>query len=119
MTSDQPLSNALAFTRTAGAADWLTVTDQAAVYLGLQLAKMIDAAIDSGAVNDLAILSPKYMAVLQQLHLTTETRNQGKSDDAEVGTSYADTYLRLINPKAGKRPPGGNKRGPDSKPISR
>jgi hypothetical protein len=118
MSSDQPLSNALAFTRTAGAADWLTATDQAAVYLGLQLAKMIDVAIDTGEVADVAVLSPKYMAVLQQLHLTTETRNQGKSDDAEVGASYADKYLRLIDTKTVKRPSAGDKRRPDSKPTS-
>lgn len=91
---------------------WLTSSDGAAVALARSLAKCLDVCFDTGeGIKDVPQLSARYLSVLQQLHLTVETRVASKQGEQEDGTNYVGDYLRLIDSKAGKSKAGTAKRG--------
>ena len=91
---------------------WLTSSDHAAVALARRLAFALDVAFDTGeGLKDVPQLSARYLSVLQQLHMTVETRVASKQGDETDGTSYVGDYLRLVNTTAGKSKTGSPKRG--------
>lgn len=91
---------------------WLTSSDHAAVALARRLAFALDVAFDTGeGLNNVPQLSARYLSVLQQLHMTVETRVASKQGDETDGTSYVGDYLRLVNPKVVKSKAGTPKRG--------
>ena len=108
------------FRQSVESAQWITSTDVGAITLGRRLAAALDVAFDKGEVGDVAVLAPKLLAVLQQLHLTTETRIQGKQEDQHDGTDFAADYLRLVNPTTpNKTKPRANSRATGGTPSKR
>ena len=92
-------------------AGWLTPSDRAAVMLAKRLARALDVCFDLGeGMRDVPQLSARYLAVLQQLHLTVDTRVSSKQGDEQDGTNYVGDYLRLVNPAVGKSQAGTSKR---------
>lgn len=88
-------------------ANWITATDVAAITLARRLAMTLDVAFDTGETKDIAALAAKYLIVLQQLHLTVETRVLGKQSEENDGSNHVGNYLRLIetkNPKQTAKP---------------
>ena len=81
-------------------AAWLTASDVGAITLARRLAVLLDSCFDTG--QELALvpqLTGKYLATLQQLHLTVDTRVASKQGDEMDGQQYVGDYLRLINTK--------------------
>lgn len=100
-------------------AKWIDPADMAAVTLARRVALALDTAFDMGAdLKDLTALSGRFLTVLQQLHLTTETRTASKKTDDNDGTQYVGDFLRLVQTKNTKPKPKAAKRGPVSKPAS-
>jgi hypothetical protein len=114
--NEKILGNCLnSFRQSVECAQWIKATDIGAITLGRRLAAALDVAFDTGEIGDVAALTPKLMTVLQQLHLTTETRIQGKQEDHNDGTEYAAAYLRLITPQTpNKAKPRANSGGTNS-----
>jgi hypothetical protein len=100
------------------AADWLQVSDRGALALARRLATALDVAFDMGELKDVPGLAGRLIGVLQQLHLTTETRTQGKQKDENDGTGYVGDYLRLLKAEDSKSESGSTKRRAGSKPTS-
>jgi hypothetical protein len=100
------------FKQSVECAQWITATDIGTITLGRRLAAALDVAFDAGDIGDVAVLAPKLLAVLQQLHLTTETRTQGKQEEQHDGTDFASDYLRLVNPTATNKAKSRSVRGP-------
>ena len=115
MTGNEKISLADAFDKSVKSGNWLTASDAAAIQLGRALAVAIDSAMDHADGDALALLAPKMLAVLKDLHLTVETRNQGKQHDTDSGEKYAGDYLRLVSATAGKSKSGTAKRRSTSK----
>ena len=87
-------------------AGWITESDAAAVTLARRLALAVDTAFDIGAdLKDLTALTGRFLTVLQQLHLTTETRVASKKTDENDGTEYVGDFLRLVKAKNTKPKP--------------
>ena len=84
-------------------ANWLAPTDVAAMTLARRLALALDTAFDMGDLKEATPLAAKYLNVLQQLHLTTETRTAGKQGEENDGTNHVGDYLRLLKPKDSKQ----------------
>lgn len=84
------------------AANWLQTTDAAALAMARRLALALDVAFDSGEIKDVPQLSGRLIGVLQQLHLTVETRTQGKQEVESDGSEHIGNYLRLLNPADSK-----------------
>lgn len=98
---------------------WVSQTDAAAVSLARRIAKALDTAFDLGAdLKDITALSGKFLNVLQQLHLTVETRTASKKDEEHDGTAYVGDFLRLVKTKNPKPPTKSAQRRPVSKPVS-
>ena len=97
------------------AANWITLSDAAAVALAERLALALDVALDTGELKDVPQLSQRFLAVLQQLHLTPETRTQGKRDDEADGNGHRENYLRLLATPINESKTGTSKRGASSK----
>jgi len=97
------------------ASNWIAKTDAAAVHLARRMAKALDTAFDMGAdLKDITALSGKFLTVLQQLHLTVETRTASKQEEND-GTAYVGDFLRLVKTKNPKPPAKTAQRRPASK----
>ena len=92
-------------------ANWIAPTDVAAITLARRIAMALDTAFDMGELKEATPLAAKYLQVLQQLHLTVETRTQGKQGEQNDGTNHVGDYLRLINTKDTKQKPKTAQRG--------
>jgi hypothetical protein len=77
-------------------ASWISESDGAAVSLALRLANALDMAFDTGEIKDVAGLAQRLTVILQQLHLTVETRTQGNKEEENNGNELQQTYLRLL-----------------------
>lgn len=100
------------------AADWLQISDRGALALARRLATALDVAFDMGELKDVPGLAGRLIGVLQQLHLTTETRTQGKQKDENDGTGYVGDYLRLLKTEDSKSKSGSAKRRVSGEPTS-
>jgi hypothetical protein len=80
-------------------ANWIAPTDVAAITLARRIAQALDTAFDMGDLKEATPLAAKYLAVLQQLHMTVETRTAGKQGEENDGTNHVGNYLRLIEAK--------------------
>jgi hypothetical protein len=115
----QPITIYLSLDQSLTAAKWIDPSDAAAVTLARRLALALDTAFDMGAdLKDLNALGGRLLAVLQQLHLTTETRTASKKTDENDGTEYVGDFLRLVKTKNTKPATKIAKRRPVSKPPS-
>ena len=65
----------------------------------------LDTAFDISELKEATALAAKYLQVLQQLHLTVETRTLGKQGDQNDGTNHVGNYLRLLDTKNTKPKP--------------
>jgi hypothetical protein len=93
------------------AANWLQTTDAATVAMARRLAIAVDVALDTGEIRDVTQLSGKLIGVLQQLHLTVETRTQGKQEVESDGSEHIGNYLRLLQtPDTKSKPKTANRR---------
>jgi hypothetical protein len=86
-------------------ANWLAPTDVAAMTLARRIALALDTAFDMGDLKEATPLAAKYLNVLQQLHLTVETRTLGKQGEENDGTNHVGSYLRLLETKDRKPKP--------------
>ena len=86
-------------------ANWLAPTDVAAMTLARRIALALDTAFDMGDLKEATPLAAKYLNVLQQLHLTVETRTLGKQGEENDGTNHVGNYLRLLETKDRKPKP--------------
>lgn len=99
------------------ASNWISPSDAAAVHLARRIAKALDTAFDMGAdLKDITALSGRFLTVLQQLHLTVETRTAIKQEEND-GTAYVGDFLRLVNTKNPKPPAKTAQRRAASKPT--
>jgi hypothetical protein len=95
-----PIGCYLSLESALAAAKWIDPADAAAVTLARRVALALDTAFDMGAdLKDLTALSGRFLTVLQQLHLTTETRTASKKTDDNDGTAYVGDFLRLVKTK--------------------
>jgi hypothetical protein len=108
---NKPMSCYLSLNSAIGVANWIAPTDVAALTLARRLAMALDTAFDMGELKEATPLAAKYLQVLQQLHLTVETRTQGKQGEQNDGTNHVGDYLRLINTKDTKQKPKTAQRG--------
>jgi hypothetical protein len=100
------------------ASNWISPTDAAAVHLARRMARALDTAFDLGAdIKDITALSGKFLSVLQQLHLTVETRTASKKEQENDGTAYVGDFLRLVKTKNPKPPAKTTQRRATSKPT--
>ena len=114
-----PIGCYLSLESAIAAAKWIDPADMAAVTLARRVALALDTAFDMGAdLKDITALSGRFLSVLQQLHLTTETRTASKKTDVNDGTEYVGDFLRLVNTKNTKSAAKTSKRRPVSKPAS-
>jgi hypothetical protein len=101
----KPMSLYLSLNSALSVANWIAPTDVAALTLARRLALALDTAFDMGDLKEATPLAAKYLAVLQQLHLTTETRTVGKQGEENDGTNHVGNYLRLLETKDRKPKP--------------
>ena len=102
---DKPMGVYLSLNSALSVANWLAPTDVAAMTLARRIALALDTAFDMGDLKEATPLAAKYLSVLQQLHLTVETRTQGKQGEENDGTNHVGNYLRLIEAKDRKPKP--------------
>ena len=102
---DKPMGIYLSLNSALSVANWLAPTDVAAMTLARRIALALDTAFDIGDIKEATPLAAKYLAVLQQLHLTVETRTTGKQGEENDGTNHVGNYLRLIEAKDRKPKP--------------
>ena len=95
-------------------ANWIGETDSAAVALALRLATALDVCFDTGELRDVGVLAQRLTGVLQQLHLTVETRTQGNKEEDTNGEEHRTGYLRLLETAASQPKPKPAKRGANS-----
>jgi hypothetical protein len=113
----KPMSIYLYLESALSASNWIAPTDAAAVHLARRMATALDTAFDMGAdLKDITALSGKFLTVLQQLHLTVETRTASKQEDND-GTAYVGDFLRLVKTKNPKPPAKTAQRRTASKPT--
>ena len=113
----KPMDIYLSLNSALSVAGWITSTDVAAMTLARRMAKALDTAFDMGAdIKDITALSGKFLIVLQQLHLTVETRTASKQEDND-GTAYVGDFLRLVKTKNPKPPAKTAQRRTASKPT--
>ena len=114
----KPMSIYLCLESALSASNFITSTDAAAVHLARRMATALDTAFDMGAdLKDITALSGKFLTVLQQLHLTVETRTASKQEEND-GTAYVGDFLRLVKTKNPKPATKTAQRRPASKPAS-
>jgi len=119
VTEVRPIGCYLSLESALVAAKWIDPSDAAAVTLARRVALALDTAFDMGAdLKDLTALSGRFLTVLQQLHLTTETRTASKKTDDNDGTAYVGDFLRLVKTKDTKPAAKTAKRRPVSKSAS-
>jgi hypothetical protein len=102
---DKPMGLYLSLNSALSVANWIAPTDVAAITLARRIASALDTAFDIGELKEATLLAAKYLQVLQQLHLTVETRTQGKQGEQNDGTNHVGNYLRLIQAKDSKQKP--------------
>jgi hypothetical protein len=108
---NKPMNCYLSLNSALSVANWIAPTDVAAITLARRIAMALDTAFDMGELKEATLLAAKYLQVLQQLHLTVETRTQGKQGEQNDGTNHVGDYLRLINTKDTKQKPKTAQRG--------
>ncbi len=114
----KPMDISAALNSALAVANWVAPTDVAAITLARRMAKSLDISFDLGAdIKDITALSGKFLSVLQQLHLTVETRTAGKKDEEHDGTAYVGDFLRLVKTKNPKPPAKTAQRRATSKPT--
>jgi hypothetical protein len=114
---EKPMDIYLSLNSALSVAGWITSTDVAAMTLARRMAKALDTAFDMGAdIKDITALSGKFLIVLQQLHLTVETRTASKQEEND-GTAYVGDFLRLVKTKNPKPPAKTAQRRATSKPT--
>jgi len=96
---DKPMGIYLSLNSAFSVANWLAPTDVAAMTLARRIALALDTAFDMGDLKEATPLAAKYLNVLQQLHLTVETRTAGKQGEENDGTNHVGDYLRLLKTK--------------------
>ena len=104
-TEDKPMGIYLSLNSALSVANWLAPTDVAAMTLARRIALALDTAFDMGDLKEATPLAAKYLNVLQQLHLTVETRTLGKQGEENDGTNHVGSYLRLLETKDRKPKP--------------
>ena len=102
---DKPMGIYLSLNSALSMANWLAPTDVAAMTLARRIALALDTAFDMGDLKEATPLAAKYLNVLQQLHLTVETRTAGKQGEENDGTNHVGNYLRLLETKDRKPKP--------------
>ena len=102
---NKPMSCYLSLNSALSVANWIAPTDVAALTLARRLAMALDTAFDMGELKEATPLAAKYLQVLQQLHLTVETRTAGKQGEENDGTNHVGNYLRLLEAKDSKQKP--------------
>ena len=102
---DKPMGIYLSLNSALSVANWLAPTDVAAMTLARRIALALDTAFDMGDLKEATPLAAKYLNVLQQLHLTVETRTLGKQGEENDGTNHVGSYLRLLEAKDRKPKP--------------
>jgi hypothetical protein len=107
---DKPMGIYLSLNSALSVANWLAPTDVAAMTLARRIALALDTAFDMGDLKEAIPLAAKYLNVLQQLHLTVETRTLGKQGEENDGTNHVGNYLRLLETKDRKSKPAPAKR---------
>jgi hypothetical protein len=115
---NKPMSCYLSLNSAIAVANWIAPTDVAALTLARRLAMALDTAFDMGELKEATPLAAKYLQVLQQLHLTVETRTQGKQGEENDGTNHVGNYLRLLetkDPKQKPKPANGRASGGSSR----
>jgi hypothetical protein len=100
---DKPMGIYLSLNSAISVANWLAPTDVAALTLARRIALALDTAFDMGDLKEATPLAAKYLNVLQQLHLTVETRTAGKQGEENDGTNHVGNYLRLLETKDRKQ----------------
>lgn len=100
---DKPMGIYLSLNSALSVANWLAPTDVAAMTLARRIATALDTAFDMGDLKEATPLAAKYLNVLQQLHLTVETRTAGKQGEENDGTNHVGDYLRLLKTKDSKQ----------------
>lgn len=114
----KPMDIYAALNSALAVANWVAPTDVAAITLARRMAKSLDVSFDLGAdIKDITALSGKFLSVLQQLHLTVETRTASKKDEEHDGTAYVGDFLRLVNTKNPKPTAKTAQRRATSKPT--
>jgi hypothetical protein len=98
-THNKPMGILDSLNSALSVASWIAPTDVAAITLGRRIAQALDTAFDMGDLKEATPLAAKYLAVLQQLHMTVETRTAGKQGEENDGTNHVGNYLRLIEAK--------------------
>ena len=113
----KPMDIYLSLNSALSVATWIAPSDVAAITLARRMAKALDTAFDMGAdIKDITALSGKLLNVLQQLHLTTETRTASKQEEND-GTAYVGDFLRLVKTKNPKPAAKTTQRGQTRKPT--
>ena len=102
---DKPMGILISLNSAISVANWLAPTDVAAITLARRIALALDTAFDMGDLKEATPLAAKYLNVLQQLHLTVETRTLGKQGEENDGTNHVGNYLRLLETKDRKPKP--------------
>jgi hypothetical protein len=97
-----------------GKANWIGESDGAAVALAIRLATALDVSFDTGELREVPALAQRLTAILQQLHLTVETRTQGKQKEENDGSEHLGNYLRLLKATPNESKPKPAKRGASS-----
>ena len=114
----KPITIYLCLESALSASNWITPTDAAAVHLARRMAQALDTAFDIGAdLKDITALGGKFLTVLQQLHLTVETRTASKQEEQD-GSAYVGDFLRLVKTKNPKPTAKTTQRRAVSKPAS-
>jgi hypothetical protein len=114
---EKPMDIYLSLNSALSVAGWISPSDVAAITLARCMAKALDTAFDMGAdIKDITALSGKFLNVLQQLHLTVETRTASKQEEND-GTAYVGDFLRLVKTKNPKPPAKTAQRRAASKPT--
>jgi hypothetical protein len=99
LTQTKPMGILDSLNSALSVASWIAPTDVAAITLARRIAQALDTAFDMGDLKEATPLAAKYLAVLQQLHMTVETRTAGKQGEENDGTNHVGNYLRLIEAK--------------------
>ena len=110
LPEDKPMGILISLNSALSVANWLAPTDVAAMTLARRIALALDTAFDMGDLKEATPLAAKYLNVLQQLHLTVETRTAGKQGEENDGTNHVGNYLRLLETKDRKQKPEPAKR---------
>lgn len=109
-----PISIVDSLNQALSKAHWIGESDVATVTLALRLARALDVSFDTGELKEVSALAQRLTAVLQQLHLTVETRTQGKQEDDDNGEQHRGNYLRLLQATSNESKPRPTKRGSGS-----